>query len=308
MEVTQDQTSSPLSEGIKHIPSTAILCSAQPHGCPSLDFLPVCPQTQSRACLVPEKEGDHRKKLCFTLALESTTRLDWRLNRDGNDRASGSGLRRLHLGRERGRIARHLKLARDAEQIPVSGKPPNKAKPWLGLTILAQSDESSKMFIHPLLEEGVPALSCWLSFPNLPFYTQWCWHSKTHFWFASCVPLGALRGSSCAFERRRRDYGLQIPHLLPVLDNHPSTYTGVQQVVFLVESDSVVQFATKSSSLSPLPGTNMTLCIFIELESRIFCWSIVKIMLSGYSGVHLKSQHSRGWVGSIRSSRSTSVT
>lgn len=76
MEVTQDQTSSPLSEGIKHIPSTAILCSAQPHGCPSLDFLPVCPQTQSRVCLVPEKEGDHRKKLCFILALESTTRLD----------------------------------------------------------------------------------------------------------------------------------------------------------------------------------------------------------------------------------------
>lgn len=73
--------------GVKHIPSTAILCSAQPHGCPSLDFLPVCPQTQSRACLVPEKEGGHRKKLCFILALESTTRLDWPLNRDGNDGA-----------------------------------------------------------------------------------------------------------------------------------------------------------------------------------------------------------------------------
>lgn len=195
-----------------------------------------------------------------------------------------------------GRIARRLKLARDTEQNPVSGKPPNKAKPWLGLTIPAQSDESSKVFICPLPEEGVPALSCWLSFPELPFYTQWCWRSKTHFWFASGVPLGVPRGSSCAFERRRRDLAFRFhSHLLPVLDNHPGTYTTVQQFVCLVESDCAVCHQVLITVTSPRSQHGS-----VQLESRRFCWSILKIMMSGYRGVHRKSQHSRGWVGSIR--------
>lgn len=137
-----------LSEGTKHIPSPATLCSTQPHACPSLGSLSVL---KCRVYLIPRKEESHTKKPGFILALENTSSFKWPLSRPGNWWLLARWwlmvqcLQRL-LEREGHRQSK-ASLRYRAKLCP--RKAPKHSRCWLGLTIPALSNESNKVSTHP---------------------------------------------------------------------------------------------------------------------------------------------------------------
>lgn len=68
------EIASPISEEIKPIPTTAVLCSTLPHGCPSLGFFSL-PVLKCRVYLVPGKEGIARRSRALVSLWK--TQPDW---------------------------------------------------------------------------------------------------------------------------------------------------------------------------------------------------------------------------------------